>query len=221
MIKVKLCGIKTAEDTEIVNCFKPDYAGIIFYPKSKRYVTDADAGKLRNELDKTIPVVGVFVDDEISHIADLYNAGIIQVIQLHGNEDAEYISKLRTALPKKSTTQMSIMEDFGERVPIIKAVRVKDGTEIKPAEETDCDMLLLDNYDPNLAGGTGKRFDLSLIPKINKPFFVAGGIDADNVKEVLTQSVPYGIDVSSSIETDGHKDWKKVEKLMLVMEQYR
>lgn len=221
MIKVKLCGIKTPEDTEIVNCFKPDYAGIIFYPKSKRYVTDAEAGKLRNELDKTIPVVGVFVDEAIEHIADLYNAGIIQVIQLHGHENEAYIESLRKLLPMKQESNIEVLKDFGNRVPIIKAARVKDGSEIKPAEQTDCDMLLLDNYEQGVAGGTGKRFDLSLIPKIEKPYFVAGGIDADNVREVLTQSVPYGIDVSSSIETDGHKDWKKVEKLMLVMEQYR
>ncbi|MCR4901386.1 MAG: phosphoribosylanthranilate isomerase [Butyrivibrio sp.] len=221
MIKVKLCGIKTAEDTEIVNCFKPDYAGLIFYPKSKRYVTDTEAGKLRNELDKNIPLVGVFVDEDKKHIADLYNSGIIQVIQLHGNEDAQYVNELRKLLPDKNEVSMDTLNDFGNRVPIIKAVRVRDGSEIEPAEKMDCDMLLLDNYDPNLAGGTGKRFDLSLIPKITKPYFVAGGINADNVTEVLTQSAPYAIDVSSSIETEGHKDWKKVEKLMLVMEQYR
>ncbi|MCR5772059.1 MAG: phosphoribosylanthranilate isomerase [Butyrivibrio sp.] len=220
MVKIKICGLMTKEDCVIMNGFKPDYCGLVF-AKTRHYLTDQMAGELRNTLDISIPTVGVFVDDDMDHIVELYNSAIIQIIQLHGHEDAEYIRQLRDKIAASRPDKKRHYDEFGQGAPIMKAIRVKDGSEFEDAENLPVDMLLLDNYKENLPGGTGTRFDLSMIPKLNKPYFLAGGLSADNITQALAQSRPYAVDVSTSVETDGHKDWKKVEKLMRVMEAYR
>lgn len=221
MTKVKICGVMTEEDCEIMNCFKPDYVGFVF-ANTRHKVDDKQAAKLRNLINKDIPTVGVFVDEPIEHVSDLYTSGIINVIQLHGSENQEYIDKLKEDIKNKRVDKKNTnVQDFESEIPIIKAARVKDGSEIKPVEDMTCEMMLLDNYDKSTPGGTGKRFDLTLIPKTKKPYFLAGGLNADNVRDALIESNPYAVDISTGVETDGHKDWKKVEKLMLVMEQFR
>ena len=220
MVKIKICGLMTKEDCVIMNGFKPDYCGFVF-AKTRHYLTDQMAGDLRNTLDISIPTVGVFVDDDMNHIVDLYNSAIIQIIQLHGHEDAAYINLLREKITASGPDKKRHYDEFGEGAPIMKAIRVKDGSEFDNIDDLPVDMLLLDNYVEKLPGGTGQSFDLSMIPKLNKPYFLAGGLTADNIPQALVQSRPYAIDVSSAVETDGHKDWKKVEKLMRVMEAYR
>ena len=157
----------------------------------------------------------------MNHIVDLYNSAIIQIIQLHGHEDATYINLLREKIAASGPDKKRHYDEFGEGAPIMKAIRVKDGSEFDNIDDLPVDMLLLDNYVEKLPGGTGQSFELSMIPKLNKPYFLAGGLTADNIPQALVQSRPYAIDVSSAVETDGHKDWKKVEKLMRVMEAYR
>jgi phosphoribosylanthranilate isomerase len=220
MVKLKICGLMTKEDCVIMNGFKPDYCGLVF-ANTRHHLTDKMAGEIRNTLDINIPTVGVFVDDDIDHIVELYNSAIIQIIQLHGHEDAAYIQELRDRIDKSRPDKKRHYDEFGPGAPIMKAIRVKDGSEFKDADSLPVDMLLLDNFQENLPGGTGKSFELSMIPKLNKPYFLAGGLSADNITSALAQSRPYAVDVSSSIETDGHKDWKKVEKLMRVIEPYR
>lgn len=220
MVKIKICGLMTKEDCAIMNAYRPDYCGLVF-AHTRHFLSDKQAGDLRNALNLAIPTVGVFVDDDIDHIVSLYNAAIIQIIQLHGHEDAAYINTLRERIEASRPDKARHFDEFGEGAPIMKAIRVKDGSEFEEADAIPADMLLLDHWQENLPGGTGSRFELSMIPELSKPYFLAGGLSADNLAEALTESRPYAVDISTSVETDGHKDWKKVEKMMRVMETYR
>lgn len=200
MAKLKLCGIRREEDVDYLNEFPPDYAGFIFAP-TRRYVSPETAEKLISRLDPKIKSVGVFVDMPISEMKTF--ADMLDVFQLHGGEDEAYISQLREIIP--------------EKCEIWKAVRLKVPEDIDRAERLSADRLLIDAYDPNEYGGTGKsaRIDLILIREIAKPFFIAGGISADNIAEVnrLLSGRAYGFDVSSGIETDGVKDREKIRRL--------
>lgn len=200
MSKLKLCGIRREEDVEYLNEFPPDYAGFIFAP-TRRYVSPETAKMLISRLDRRIKTVGVFVDMPISEMKTF--ADMLDVFQLHGGEDEGYISQLRKIIP--------------EKCEIWKAVRLKVPEDIDKAERLSADRLLIDAYDPKEYGGTGKsaRIDLILNREIAKPFFIAGGISADNIAEVnrLLGGGAYGFDVSSGIETDGVKDREKIQRL--------
>lgn len=201
--KIKICGLRRLEDVEYVNNYKPDYIGFVF-AKSKRQVTEELAGKLKSTLEPTIIRVGVFVNQPVDWVADLINRDIIQYAQLHGGEDHEYIKELRSSISNNG-----IGEDYNRKTGIIKAVRVKEELDIDRANSYDCDYILLDTYSVECEGGNGKTFDWSMIKKMNKPFFLAGGINESNVLQAIYTVKPYGVDVSSGLETDGYKDeWK-------------
>ena len=209
MVHVKFCGIRRPEDTEAVNRLRPDLAGFVF-AKSKRQVSREQAAGLKKQLDPKIKTVAVLVNMPVEEAAALANSGIADLLQLHGDEDATYIAALR-----KRT-----------RAKIIKAIRLQgteaDNTLMKEAQQTD--FYLFDTFVPDAYGGTGKRFSLSLLKgvRIEKPFFLAGGLDADNVAGIIgqvqkdTTLLPYfyGVDVSGGIETDGYKDAIKMEAFM-------
>lgn len=192
MTKIKICGLKRECDIDFVNVAKPDYIGFVF-ADTKRYISPNDAKNLKKRLDKSIKAVGVFVNADISLVLWLVNEKVIDLVQLHGDEDDEYIKKL------KSQTD----------VPIIKAVRVKTADDIISVDKCLADFLLLDKYSGECYGGTGECFDWSMIPKISKPYFIAGGITAENVSSALMYN-PYAVDVSSGVETDGFKDKEKI-----------
>lgn len=192
MVKVKLCGLKRPCDIEWANDVRPDYVGFVFAGK-KRRVTDDQAKSLRGQLCNDIPVVGVFVDENQAHITRLVRDEIIQVVQLHGQEDDEYIKTLRNEIA----------------VPIIKAFSVANREDVQRACQSRVDYILLDNG----KGGTGTSFDWSIIQDIARPFFLAGGLTPENVVEAL-QLQPYALDVSSGIETDGVKDKAKIQQFM-------
>lgn len=196
MPKIKICGLKRLEDIYAVNEYKPDYIGFVFAHK-KRLVSPELAYELKQHLNSSIKAVGVFVNAEIDFILKLVESGTIDIIQLHGDEDNAYISKLRT---KTS-------------VPIIKAIRVKSAEDILAGESIQCDYLLLDTYADNAYGGTGKAFDWSIIPKINKPFFLAGGLSIKNIASAAEVN-PYCLDISSGVETDGFKDKTKIAQII-------
>ncbi|MBQ3367233.1 MAG: phosphoribosylanthranilate isomerase [Acidaminococcaceae bacterium] len=209
MVHVKFCGIRRPEDTEAVNRLKPDLAGFVF-AKSKRQISREQAAGLKKQLDPKIKTVAVLVNMPAEEAAALANSGIADLLQLHGDEDAVYIAALR-----KRT-----------RAKIIKAIRLQgtevDNTLMKEAQQTD--FYLFDTFVPDAYGGTGKTFSLSLLKgvRIEKPFFLAGGLDADNVAGIIgqvqkdTTLLPnfYGVDVSGGIETDGYKDAIKMEAFM-------
>lgn len=190
MTKIKLCGLSRPQDIETANKLRPDYVGFVFAPKSRRYVPPERAAKLKRLLDPGILAVGVFVREEPLVIRKILEAGIIDVIQLHGGENREDIRRLR---------------EFTDK-PIIQAFRIDGQQDIVRARESRGDFILLDSGN----GGTGTAFDWKLAGKIGRPYFLAGGLEADNVASAVRTLHPYGVDVSSGIETDGVKDESKM-----------
>ena len=197
MVKVKICGIKNLQDVQAVNKHKPDFAGFVFYPLSKRYVSLIVARRLKAALNRHIKTVGVFVNAPVEEIAAAAELGIIDLVQLHGDEGNTYIAELKKIC----------------KLPIIKAVRVQDESDIKRADYYDCDYLLFDTYSQSAYGGTGRQFNTQLLKgvKIHKPYFIAGGLNADNVRRALKGLKPFAADVSGGVETDGGKDAAKIK----------
>jgi len=210
--KIKICGLRRLEDATYVNNFKPDYVGFVF-AKSKRQVTKELAEKLKNDLDPDIIRVGVFVNQPLDWVADLVNRDIISYAQLHGDEDHEYITKLRSSISNNGA-------DRDRKTGIIKAVRVKEELDIDRANSYDCDYILLDTYSVECEGGNGKTFDWSMIKKMKKPFFLAGGINKMNVLQAIQTEKPYGVDASSGLETDGYKDVEKIKEFVEKIRKY-
>lgn len=214
MVKVKFCGIRRAEDVEAVNRLKPDFAGFVL-AKSKRQVTLEQASYFKLILDKDIKTVAVLVNMHVEEAASLANSGIVDMLQLHGDENADYIEIL-----KKLT-----------KAKIIKAIRLQPSGAEQNAELMAqaglADYYLFDTFIPDTYGGTGKTFSLSLLNGLNidKPFFLAGGLDSENVSDIVQEVQAdaalhpffYGIDVSSGIEINGFKDSLKMEKFMNVI----
>lgn len=198
MSRIKICGLTTQKDIEIVNKYKPDYIGFVF-SKSPRQVNFDKAQALKNNLDRSIYSIGVFVNEPVELIEKLWRCRIIDMIQLHGDEDDEYIKRLKMLVKCK----------------IIKAVRVKNSDQILNEEQKKCDFLLLDAYDKNAYGGNGKKFNWDLIPnELVKPYFLAGGLNIDNVTKAIKTLNPFCVDVSSSVETNGIKDEEKIKKII-------
>lgn len=197
MKKVKICGLRRKEDILIVNRFKPDYAGFVFADSSRK-VTREEAEILSKQLEKEICPVGVFVNERPEVVAKIANAGIIDLIQLHGDEDEVYIESLKTLTDK----------------PIVKAVRVQSREQIQKAEKLPCDFLLFDTYIKGQYGGSGKSFDVSMIGEVSKPYFLAGGLNESNVREKLNACDAFAADVSSAVETNGYKDEEKVQRFI-------
>ena len=190
MTKIKICGLKSMEDISYVNELKPDYIGFVFLKGRARYVSPELAGSLRKELDISIPAVGVFVNEPVEQVAALLNDGTIQMAQLHGNEDEAYVKTLRSL----------------SSGPIIKAFIIKTKEDVERALTFPCDYLLLDT-----GLGTGECFDWSLLENIERPFFLAGGLHSENVKNAIHLIHPFAVDVSSGVETQGKKDYEKIK----------
>lgn len=198
MAKIKICGLKRLEDIEIVNKYKPDYIGFVF-ADSKRKVTSDLACKMKKNLDSSIKSVGVFVDEDIDVIIKLYDEGIIDIAQLHGLENEEYIKKLK----QKSNYQLEI----------INAIEMSDEKDLMEYDNSISDYLLLDS-----GKGSGRTFDWDLIRNdLNKDFFLAGGINISNISKAIDEFKPYAIDLSSGVETDGFKDEYKIKEIMEVI----
>ena len=178
-------------DIAAVNRCKPDMAGFILVPGRWRYVAPEDVASLRQTLDPDIAVVGVFVNEDLSEVTKLLLSGIIDIAQLHGNESPEYIRKLQKNTGKK----------------VIKAFGVRSENDIRAAEESPADMILLDTP----GGGTGSAFDWALLEKVKRPYILAGGLSTENVEEAIRRLQPFGVDVSSGIETDKVKDETKMQ----------
>jgi len=192
-VKIKICGLFREDDYVTVNKTLPDFIGFVF-TKSRRMVDFQLAQKIGHKLDPKIKKVGVFVDEKIENILRLYEAEIIDMVQLHGNEDENYIEKLKSAC----------------KIEVIKAVKAGSKTVLAK----NADYILFDTPDKILPGGTGRTFDWRLIPEINKPIFLAGGLNAGNIKEAINSVSPFAIDISSGAETNGHKDFQKISEIV-------
>ena len=207
--KVKMCGISKVETIPAVVEAKPDYMGLVFAP-SKRQVTVDQAKTLVEELHKQytkrynngaeqsnndeIKTVGVFVNETLDNLVSIATEANLDVVQLHGDEDEAFIQSL-----KERTN-----------VEVWKAVQIRSAADVEAWIDSSADMLLFDAYHKDERGGTGEVFDWSCLDEFERPFMLAGGIDSTNVARAIRRVRPYGIDISSGIETDGVKDNEKI-----------
>ena len=208
-IKIKLCGMMRDCDIDFANEAQPDYVGFVF-ADTRRKIDKATARRFKNNLNPGIAAVGVFVDEDPDKVAELLFEGIIDIAQLHGSETASYIKTLRSYVPD---------------CRIIKAVKVQGAEDILQAARLPCDYLLLDTYRQGVLGGTGETFAWELIREaqkdqeegsariFGKPYFLAGGLNMENIEAAAGLS-PYGVDLSSGIETDGAKDKDKMIEIV-------
>ena len=217
MTKIKICGLSRSCDIEAVNRYRPDYCGFIFAEKSPRCVTAEQAAELKRLLAPEITAVGVFVDARPEEAAKLAEAGVIDLIQLHGHETEAYLEELRELA----------------QVPVIRAFSIREPADLEKAAASKADYILLDNG----AGGSGRTFDWKLLdgcrpwgrpeasgggeafgregaPELRKQLgkrcFLAGGLTPDNVEEAVRRFRPFAVDLNSGLETDGVKDPEKI-----------
>ena len=207
--KVKMCGISKVETIPAVVEAKPDYMGLVFAP-SKRQVTVDQAKILVEELHRgyakkygsdtehdkndTIKTVGVFVNETVDNLVTIANEANLDAVQLHGDEDETFIQSL-----KERTN-----------VEVWKAIQIRTAADTEKWIDSSADMLLFDAYHKDERGGTGEVFDWSSLDAFERPFMLAGGIDSTNVARAIRTVRPYGIDISSGIETNGVKDDEKI-----------
>ncbi|MBR5116394.1 MAG: phosphoribosylanthranilate isomerase [Lachnospiraceae bacterium] len=189
MTRIKLCGMTREQDIEAANRIRPDLIGFVFAPKSRRYVSPERAAALRRMLDPSIRAVGVFVDESIEAVAKLLSDGVIDLAQLHGHEDDSYVERLRQLTD----------------APIIQAFQIKGKDDPDTAHASKADHILLD-----AGAGDGMVLNWSWLKGFDRPYYLAGGLNPDNVEQAIRTLHPYGVDVSSGIETDGVKDAKKM-----------
>ena len=214
--KVKMCGISKVETIPAVVDAKPDYMGLVFTP-SKRQVTVDQAKTLVEELHKqyanrynrdaeqysnqtlihqeSIKTVGVFVNETVESLLKIAKEVKLDVIQLHGDEDESFIQTLKEQ----------------SNVEVWKAVQVRSAADAEAWIDSSADMLLFDAYHKDERGGMGEVFDWSSLDEFERPFMLAGGINSTNVARAIRTVRPYGIDISSGIETEGVKDDEKIK----------
>ena len=212
--KVKMCGISKVETIPAVVEAKPDYMGLVF-AQSKRQVTVDQAKILVSELHKQyanrynrdviqwsndvvqefIKTVGIFVNETLDNLVTIATEVNLDAVQLHGDEDEAFIQSL-----KERTN-----------VEVWKAVQIRSAADAEAWIDSSADMLLFDAYHKDERGGTGEVFDWSSLDEFERPFMLAGGIDSTNVARAIRTVRPYGIDISSGIETDGVKDDEKIK----------
>lgn len=189
MTKIKLCGLTRPCDIAYVNALRPDYIGFVFAPGSRRFLSAQAAAQLQRKLHPDIVPVGVFVDETPEVIAGLLEQGIIKAVQLHGSEDDAYLGHLRTLTD----------------CPVIKAFCLRTEEDAEAANRSTADLVLLDS-----GGGTGKPFDWQLLQYLRRDYILAGGLTPENIAAALSAFHPFGVDASSSLETDGVKSFTKM-----------
>ena len=193
MTRIKLCGLSRPEDIKAANLLRPDYIGFVFAEKSRRYVSPEKAAKLRSELAPGILAVGVFVNEDPEKVADLLDRRIIDIAQLHGTEDEDYIMRLRQLTGS----------------PIIQAFKIRSEDDLDRARKSTADHILLD-----AGAGDGLTFDWKILFAFDRPYFLAGGLTPENAGEAVKLLCPFAVDVSSGIESSGIKDKEKMDKFV-------
>lgn len=192
MTRIKVCGLVRAADVDAVNAARPDFAGfVVDVPASRRSVSPAEVRALAARLDAGIQAVGVFVDAPAATVAELLNDGTLDAAQLHGSEDAVYVSALRELTDK----------------PLVQAFRVASAADVARAEASAADRVLLDS-----GAGSGRTFDWKLARACKRPFFLAGGLEPGIIARAVEAARPFGVDLSSGVETNGAKDPEKIAR---------
>jgi len=192
MIKIKICGIRRPQDVEYLNELLPEYAGFVF-AKSKRQVDKNSAFNLIKDMDHDIKKVGVFVDEDSKVVMDIAEKLKLQVLQFHGQENQEYINKFKG-------------------YEIWKALKINSPISILQMKNYSCSKFLLDNSNP----GSGESFNWDIVQKKieGSSIMLAGGLNSDNVQQGILKLKPFGVDVSSGVETDGFKDFLKTKEFI-------
>lgn len=195
MTRIKLCGLMGLEDISYANAVACDYVGFVF-AKSRRQISPELAATMRLALKKEIISVGVFVNEQIATIRTLVESGTIGMVQLHGDENEQYLTSLQRELS----------------VPVIKAVSITDRESLLPYRSSPADYLLLDAG----KGGTGTSFDWSLAQACTRPFFLAGGLNCENLQEAIRTTHPFAVDLSSGLEKGGRKDFSLMQQAVKI-----
>ena len=201
MTRVKICGLSRKEDIEAVNHVLPDYIGFVFAP-SRRRVDIQTAAMLKEFLNPQIKTVGVFVNEDIRVVSEIAQNGVLDLIQLHGDENDGYIERIK--------------EVCG--CPVIKSVGIGDTLPPLPSK---ADYLLFDSISSQ-RGGVGKAFEwYTLKEHRGIPFFLAGGLSVKNVADGIQLLSPFCVDVSSGVETNGFKDPEKINEFVQAVRRLR
>ena len=190
MTRIKFCGLRREDDVRSAAMLGADYAGYIMSSKFMRYVAPEKVLDWKALLPPDTKTVGVFVDETLDYVSQCAYEARLDLIQLHGNEDDKYITDLR--------------REVG--IPIIKMIRPESEEDVKIARESRADYILLDSG----VGGTGKTFNWFYAGRLDREYFLAGGLTPDNVGEAVRRLHPFAVDVSSGVENDGYKDYDQM-----------
>ena len=195
MPEIKICGLRSQQDADIVNDFPVSYIGFVF-AKSKRQIDTETALEIKKRLRPDIKTVGVFTDTNVSAVREIADKTGIDVVQLHSDEDNDFCQHFRDKI-------------------VWKSIAVRNRTALEKALSFDVDGFILDVYDKNLRGGTGRVISWDLAGEFAKNYFtiLAGGISPENIRDAIAAVRPDVVDISSSLETDGFKDYNKVKSL--------
>jgi len=196
LVKVKICGLRRKEDIEYANELKPDYVGFVF-AKSKRQIEVEQALDLISLLDKEIKTVGVFVNEPVENALKIAQTLNLDVLQFHGDETQDYIDNFKN-------------------FTVWKAIRIKDKEDLEKTKQFKVNSFVFDTLTKNEYGGTGKTFNWKVLKgmELNVPIILAGGLNENNVEEAIKIVDPYAVDVSSGVETEGYKDFKKMKSFI-------
>jgi len=196
LVKVKICGLRRKEDIEYANELKPDYVGFVF-AKSKRQIEVEQALYLISFLDKEIKTVGVFVNEPVENALKIAQTLNLDVLQFHGDETQDYIDNFKN-------------------FTVWKAIRIKDKEDLEKTKQFKVNSFVFDTLTKNEYGGTGKTFNWKVLKgmELNVPIILAGGLNENNVEEAIKIVDPYAVDVSSGVETEGYKDFKKLKSFI-------
>jgi len=193
MTLVKMCGITREADVKVLNTLCPDFTGFVFWEKSKRLISKENALRLSEMLNPEIKPVGVFLNPTMEEVMDIAGSGCIKMIQLHGDESESFVKDVQNK----------------SGLPVIRAFKISTKDDLDTAISTDADLLMLDG-----GAGEGRPFDWSILDNVGRPYLLAGGLTPENVGQAISKAHPYGVDVSTGIETDGLKDPAKMKRFM-------
>ena len=191
--ELKICGLSRLEDIIAVNRHVADYAGFVFWQRSKRYIDPYKAGELIELLRSDIKTVGVFMDEPLDNVIRAARISGVEMVQLHGHESEEYVEYVKRTLDR----------------PVIKAYKASEDGALERAAASNADYVMIDS-----GAGSGKKFDWNILKDFKRDYFLAGGLDPESVGEAIRMLEPFAVDVSSGVETDGIKDEKKIAQFI-------
>ena len=201
MTEIKICGITNLEDASFAVECGADALGFNFYPKSPRYGAPESVKEIIAKIPDGITKVGVFVNHDALEVKKIVEYCRLDLVQLHGDESPEYCRQLPSSL-------------------LIKAFSPRGEGDLRTLSSYPVRAILVDTYDPVRYGGTGKRSDWRLAVKVKEthPLIIAGGLNADNIREVIEIVSPHAVDINSGAESSpGRKDPEKVRKIIEIV----